>query len=57
VAVDGINNVVSPTQFGTKALEANQVIMTAIESVMLGSENAQTALGTANQDLTNLLAK
>ncbi len=55
IAVDGIDNVVAPTQFGTNTLEADQIIMTAIESVMLGSSDAQTALELANQDLTELL--
>ena len=54
-AVDGIANVVAPTQFGPKSLEADQIIMTAIESVMLGSSDAKTALDSANQDLTDLL--
>ncbi|MGV8025242.1 MAG: ABC transporter substrate-binding protein [Anaerolineaceae bacterium] len=57
VAIDAIDNVVTPTQFGTSALEANQYIMEAIEAVMLGAQNAQTALGTANQQLIDLLAK
>ena len=57
VAVNGIENVVAPTQFGTNALEANQIIMNAIESVMLGAENAETALGTANQEISDLLGQ
>jgi len=55
VAIDAIDNVVTPTQFGTNALEANQYIMEAIEAVMLGAESAETALGSANQKLIDLL--
>ena len=55
IAVEGIDNVVAPTQFGTNTLEADQIIMTAIESVVLGSTDAQTALESANQNLTDLL--
>jgi ABC-type glycerol-3-phosphate transport system substrate-binding protein len=55
VAIDAIDNVVTPTQFGTNALEANQYIMEAIEAVMLGAESAETALGNANQKLIDLL--
>ena len=57
VAIDAIDNVVPPTQFGTSALEANQYIMEAIEAVMLGAQDAQTALGTATQQLIDLLTK
>lgn len=56
-AVDAIDNVVPPTQFGTSALEANQYIMDAIEAVLLGAEDAETALGTANQNVADLLAE
>jgi len=57
VAIDAIENVVPPTQFGTSALEANQYIMEAIEAVLLGAQDAPTALGAANQELIDLLAK
>ena len=57
VAIDAIENVVPPTQFGTSALEANQYIMEAIEAVLLGAQDAPTALGAANQELIDLLAR
>ena len=56
-AIDAIDNVVPPTQFGTSALEANQFIMDAIEAVMLGAEEADAALGTANQNVVELLGQ
>jgi hypothetical protein len=38
-------------------LEANQFIMDAIEAVLLGAEDAQTALDAANQNVADLLAQ
>ena len=56
-AIEAIDNVVPPTQFGTFALQANQYIMDAIEAVMLGAQSAQDALGAANQKIADLLGK
>lgn len=56
-AVDGIDNVVPPTQFGTQALKANQYIMEAIEKVLLGAAPAEDALTEANQAIAELLAE
>jgi len=57
IAVDAIDNVVPPTQFGTQALQANQYIMDAIEAVMLGAATAEEALEGANQSIVELLAE
>ena len=56
-AVNGIENVVPPTQFGTQTLQANQYIMEAIETVLLGAGTAEDALAEANQSITDLLAE
>ena len=56
-AINGIEHVVDPTQFGTNSLEADQIVMTAIETVMLGADSAENALTTANQELVELLSK
>jgi ABC-type glycerol-3-phosphate transport system substrate-binding protein len=55
IAVDAIDNVVPPTQFGTNALQANQYIMEAIEAVMLGASEPAEALTEANGKINELL--
>jgi len=57
VAVDAIENVVPPTQFGTRTLQANQYIMDAIEAVMLGAGTAEEVLPQANQSIEAMLAE
>lgn len=57
IAVDGIDNVVPPTQFGTQTLQANQYIMDAIEAVLLGANTAGDALTEANQSISDLLSE
>jgi len=56
-AVDAIDNVVPPTQFGTQTLQANQYIMDAIEAVLLGASSAEEALPEANQSIVELMSE
>ncbi|MBN1263980.1 MAG: ABC transporter substrate-binding protein [Anaerolineales bacterium] len=57
IAIDAIDNVVPPTQFGTQTLQANQYLMEAIEKVMLGAGTADEVLAEANQSIVELLAE
>lgn len=57
IAIDAIDNVVPPTQFGTQALQANQYIMEALEAVMLGAGTADEVLADANASLIELLSE
>lgn len=57
IAVFGINSVVTPTQFGTDTLQANEYIMQAIEKVMLGAEGVDDALAEANLKISGMLAQ
>jgi ABC-type glycerol-3-phosphate transport system substrate-binding protein len=58
VAVDTINNVVTPTQWPSRhALQINQIIMQAIESTMLGKSSAKDALTQANEQVNAFLAQ
>lgn len=57
IAIEAIDNVVPPTQFGTQALQANQYIMEAIEAVMLGAGSADDVLTDANASLIELLSE
>ncbi|MBN2554374.1 MAG: ABC transporter substrate-binding protein [Anaerolineales bacterium] len=56
-AIDAIDNVVPPTQFGTHTLQANQYIMEALEAVMLGAGSADDVLVDANNALIELLSE
>ncbi|NMC78818.1 MAG: ABC transporter substrate-binding protein [Chloroflexi bacterium] len=58
LAVDAINNVVPPTQWPSRhALQINQILMQAIEGVMLGQMPADEALSQANKQINALLAQ
>jgi len=57
IAVDAIDNVVPPTQWGENALQVNQYIMEAIEEVMLGASTPEDALTKASDKINDLLSK
>lgn len=58
VAVKAIDNVVIPTQWPSRhVLQINQIIMQAIESVMLGHATSEDALTQANEQVNELMTQ